>query len=102
MKIMVNKLLQYFKFEDYKFELVKVIFEYPQLIKYSSLFFNYIFLTQPIKPKKPSKKKISEDDKNKFGEIKNLNKNKILFEINKEAENNEILKEILIYIFELR
>ena len=103
MKIMVNKLLQYFKFEDYKFELVKAIFEYPQLIKHSSLFFNYIFLIQPIKPKKQTKKKYdSKEYLNKFGEIKNLNKNQILLEINKELENNEILKEILIYIFELR
>ena len=105
-KIFVNKLLQYTKYEDYKLELVKTLFEYPKLIKFSSLFFNYIFLTQPIKPKRQLKKNISEDDKHdlleKFGEIKNLEKNKILKEINTQAENNEILKEILIYIFELR
>ena len=49
---------------------------------------------------------MSEDDKksflDKFGEIKNLEKNKILNEINTQAENNEILKEILLYIIELR
>ena len=105
-KIFVNKLLQYTRNEKYKFELVKTLFQFPQLIKYSSLFFNYIFLTQPIKPKRQMKKNISEDDKksflDKFGEIKNLEKNKILNEINTQAENNEILKEILIYIFELR
>ena len=105
-KIFVNKLLQYTRNEKYKFELVKTLFQFPQLIKYSSLFFNYIFLTQPIKPKRQIKKNISEDDKksflDKFGEIKNLEKNKILNEINTQAENNEILKEILIYIFELR
>ena len=105
-KIFVNKLLQYTRNERYKFELVKTLFQFPQLIKYSSLFFNYIFLTQPIKPKRQIKKNISEDDKksflDKFGEIKNLEKNKILNEINTQAENNEILKEILIYIFELR
>ena len=106
MKIIVNKLLQYFKFEQYKIELVKIIFQYPQLIKYSSLFFNYIFLTQPIKPKRQTKIALSEDDKSKyiknFGEIKNQNKNSILTEINDKAKNNEILIEILIYIFELR
>ena len=105
-KIFVNKLLQYTKNEKYKLELVKSLFQYPQLIKFSSLFFNYIFLTQPIKPKKQTKRNISEDDRNelldKFGEIKNLEKNAILKEINTKAENNEILKEILIYIFELR
>ena len=105
-KIFVNKLLQYTRNEKYKFELVKTLFQFPQLIKFSSLFFNYIFLTQPIKPKRQIKKNISEDDKksflDKFGEIKNLEKNKILNEINTQAENNEILKEILIYIFELR
>ena len=51
-------------------------------------------------------KDMSEDKKNefldKFGEIKNLEKNAILKEINTKAENNEILKEIIIYIFELR
>ena len=105
-KIFVNKLLQYTRNEKYKFELVKTLFQFPQLIKFSSLFFNYIFLTQPIKPKRQIKKNMSEDDKksflDKFGEIKNLEKNKILNEINTQAENNEILKEILIYIFELR
>ena len=105
-KIFVNKLLQYTRNEKYKFELVKTLFQFPQLIKFSSLFFNYIFLTQPIKPKRQIKKNMSEDDKksflDKFGEIKNLEKNIILNEINTQAENNEILKEILIYIFELR
>ena len=105
-KIFVNKLLQYTKYEKYKFELVKSLFQFPQLIKFSSLFFNYIFLTQPIRPKRQIKKNMTDDDKNdflnKFGEIKNLDKNIILKEINEQAENNEILKEILIYIFELR
>ena len=105
-KIFINKLLQYSKNEKYKFELVKSIFQFPQLIKYSSLFFNYIFLVQPITPKRQKLKVLSEDDKNeslkKFGEIKNLDENEILTEINNKAENNEILKEILIYIFELR
>ena len=105
-KIFVNKLLQYTRFEKYKLELVKSLFQFPQLIKFSSLFFNYIFLTQPIKPKRQNKRTMSDDDRNefldKFGEIKNLEKNAILKEINAQAENNEILKEILIYIFELR
>ena len=105
-KIFVNKLLQYSKNEKYKLELVKAIFQYPQLIKFSSLFFNYIFLTEPIKPKRQTKKNISDDEKNEylksFGEIRNLKKNKILTIINEQAENNEILREILIYIFELR
>ena len=104
-KIFVNKLLQYTKNEKYKLELVKLLFEFPQLIKFSSLFFNYIFLTQPIRPRM-QKKDMTEDEKNqfldKFGEVKNLEKNAILKEIDTKAENNEILKEILIYIFELR
>ena len=37
-----------------------------------------------------------------FGEIKNKIGDKILKTINEKAEDNEILKEILIYIFELR
>ena len=105
-KIFVNKLLQYSKNENYKFELVNSLFKFPKLIKFSSLFFNYIFLTQPIKPKRQNKTIMNDDDKddflNKFGEIKNLEKNIILKEINEQAENNEILKEILIYIFENR
>ena len=104
-KIFVNKLLQYTQYEKYKLELVKSLFQFPQLIKFSSLFFNYIFLTQPISPRM-QKKGMSEDEKNdfldKFGEIKNLSKNDILKEIDTKAENNETLKEILIYIFELR
>jgi len=106
MIIFENRLLEYNKNEDYKLELIKILFKYPNLIKYSSLFFNYIFLLQPIKPKKLLKEKIEENEKKeflkKFGEIKNLKSNKILMEIDKEAEKNEILKEILIYIFELR
>jgi len=105
MVIFENKLLEYNKNEDYKLELVNILFKYPNLIKYSSLFFNYIFLLQPIKPKK-FKENIEENEKKeyfkKFGEIKNLKKNKILMKIEQEAETNEILKEILIYIFELR
>ena len=105
-KIFVNKLLQYTKFEKYKLELVKTLFQFPQLIKFSSLFFNYIFLTQPIKPKRQNKRHLNEDEKkeflDKFGEIKNSDKKAILKEINDQAENNEILKEILLYIFELR
>ena len=106
MKIFVYKILQYFTFENYKLELIKKIFEYPKLIKYSSLFFNYIFLSQTIEPKRQMKLSISEDIKTEniknFGKIKNENKNPILIEINKKAKNNEILKEILRYIFELR
>ena len=105
-KIFVNKLLQYSKYENYRLELVKTLFEFPRLIKFSSLFFNYIFLSQPIKPKRRNKRRLNEDEKNdyleKFGEIKNLDKKMILKEINEKAENNEILKEILLYIFELR
>ena len=33
-KIFVNKLLQYTKYEKYKFELVKSLFQFPQLIKF--------------------------------------------------------------------
>ena len=99
-------MLQYTRYEKYKLELVKALFQYPQLIKFSYLFFNYIFLTQPIKPKRQLKKNMTEEDKkaflDKFGEIKDLKKSKILKEINTQTENNEILKEILIYIFELR
>ena len=62
-------------------------------------------MLQPIKPKKFNAN-IEENEKKeyfkKFGEIKNLKKNKILMKIEQEAETNEILKEILIYIFELR
>ena len=105
-KILVNKLLQYAKNEQYKLELIKTIFEFPQLIKFSSLFFNYIFLTQPIKPKRQNKRRLNEDETNNFlktfGEIQNLDKDIILKEINGHLENDEILKEILLYIFELR
>ena len=105
-KILVNKLLQYAKNEQYKLELIKTLFEFPQLIKFSSLFFNYIFLTQPIKPKRQNKRRINEDEKNNFlsmfGEIQNLDNNMILKEVNDHLENDEILKEILLYIFELR
>ena len=62
-------------------------------------------MLQPIKPKK-FKERIEENEKKeyfiKFGEINSLKKNKILMIIEQEAETNEILKEILIYIFELR
>jgi hypothetical protein len=108
MKIFINKLLQYMKLENYKLELVNNIFEFPQLIKYSFLFFNYIFLSQStLKPKRQIKKALKDDEKkkdylDKFGEIKNQKSNDILNIINNEAENSEILKEILIYIFELR
>ncbi len=105
MIIFENKLLEYYKNEDYKLEMVKILFKYPNLIKYSFLFFNYIFLLLPIKPKK-LKEKIDENEKKeyfkKFCEIKSIKTNKILMIINQEAETNEILKEILIYIFELR
>ena len=104
-KILVNKILQYTKHEQYKLEIVKTLFEFPHLIKFSSLFFNYIFITQPIKPKRQNRRKLKNDEKEEyfksFGEIKNLDKNLILTEINKYTENNEILKEILLYIFEL-
>ena len=105
MKIFVNKYLQYSKYQEYKIQLVKLIFIYPKLIKYSSLFFNYIFLTQSIKPKKQIKaltEREKEESLRKFGEIKDKIGDKILTEINQVAETNEILKEILIYIFELR
>ena len=105
MKIFVNKYLQYSKYQEYKIQLVKLIFVYPKLIKYSSLFFNYIFLTQSIKPKKQIKalnEREKEESLSKFGEIKNKIKDEILTEINRVAQTNEILKEILIYIFELR
>ena len=104
-KILVNKLLQNSLNEQYKYEIVRTIFQFPKLIKYSLLFFNYCFLMQPIKPMK-QKKIMTDNDRNmfcnKFGEIENLEKNNILKEINNQAENNEILKEILLYIFELR
>ena len=106
MKIIVNKYLQYSRYEKYIYEIVKIVFEFPDLVKYSSLFFNYIFLTETIKPKKQMKREITPEIRNeclnKFGEIKMKKKNKILKEINMQAENNEILKEILIFIFELR
>ena len=99
MKIFINKYLQYSKYEEYKIQLVKLIFIYPKSIKYSSLFFNYVFLTQEIKPKRGLRR---EESLNKFGKIKNKIGDQILIEINQEAETNEILKEILMYIFELR
>ena len=106
MKIFVNKLLEYNKNEEYKLQLINILFEHPDLIKYSTLFFNYIFLLQPIKPKKQIREKLTENEKNdclkKFGEIKNRSKDLILEKINEEAEKTEFLKEILIYIFELR
>ena len=104
-KIFVNKILQFSKNEEYKFNIVKTLFQFPKLIKYSSLFFNSIFLlmNQQIAPAKP-KKKMKNDDYdnylNKFGKLDD--KNKILEEINIQAENNEILKEILLFIFEQR
>ena len=104
-KILVNKLLQYTKHEQYKLEIVRTLFEFKHLVKFSSLFFNYIFITQPITPKRQNKRRVANDDKEEyfksFGEIKNLDKNLILKEINTYTENNEILKEILLYIFEL-
>ena len=57
-KIFVNKLLQYYRIEEYRFELVKFLFKFPNLIKFSSLFFNYIFIDLQIKPKRQKKKKI--------------------------------------------
>ena len=99
-KIFVNKLLQYTKFEDYQLKLIKTLFQYPHLIKFSFLFFNYIFLSLPIKPKKQLEKNMLEVDKrtflDKFWEIKDLKKNNILKEINTQAENNKILKEIIL------
>ena len=103
-KIFVNKLIQYYKNEEYKYELVKTLFKFPHLIKFSSLFFNYIFIDLGIKPKRQRKKIISEDDKKRyideFGKLNFLEKNKIIIQINNQAENNEILKEIILYIFE--
>ena len=105
-KILVNKLMQYYKLENYKLELIKIMFKYPQLLKYSSLFFNYILLTLSIEPTMQKEEIITQRKKEtnikKFGEIKMQKDNKILVEINKELQNNEILREIIIYIFELR
>ena len=106
-KIFVNKLLEYMKNKPYKLEIVKILFENPSLIKYSTLFFNYIFLFISIKPKKQTKAKMKEDEKDKcikeFSDIFNKNKkDEVLIIIDKQSENNEILKEILIYIFELQ
>ena len=105
-KIFVNKFLQYSRHEKYKYELIKTLFQYPNIIKYSSLFFNFVFITQSIKPKMQKDINISDEDKaayiKNFGTITKSTKNDILNEINIQAENNEILKEILLYIFELR
>jgi hypothetical protein len=77
MKIFINKLLQYMKLEKYKLGLVNNIFEFPQLIKYSFLFFNYIFLSQStLKPKRQIKKALKDDEKKKIILI-NLEKLKI-------------------------
>ena len=110
MKIFIDKLSQFFKIEDYKLELIKVVFGIPKLIKYSSLFFNYIFLSISyftlINPKMLDPESSDIDRKRricikKFGEIKEKDNDKILIEINKEAERNEVLREILLYIFEM-
>lgn len=56
-KIFVNKLLQYTKYEKYKFELVKSLFQFPQLIKFSSFIFQ-LYIPHPTnKTKKTNKKK---------------------------------------------
>ena len=43
-KIFVNKLLQFSKNNEYKIIIVKTLFQNSNLVKYSSLFFNYLFL----------------------------------------------------------
>ena len=88
---------------------IKIVFSVPNLIKHSSLFFNYIFLSNTIlKLMKPKMIELRDNDtykknlfKNEFGKIKNNSDNKILDVINQECENNEILREILLYIFEM-
>ena len=110
MKILIYKLLQFMRIEDYKLELIKVLFEVPRLIKYSSLFFNYIFLSPNLsKLMKLNMVESNENNKekkdqylNNFGLLKNEKKEIILLEINTKSENNEIFKEILMYIFEMR
>ena len=92
-------------------EIVKILLkEYPDLIKYSILFLNFIFLKESLVPQKKDILKIREemneiDTKNylsKFCEFNSKTVNKdILIEINNKAEEDEILKELLIYIFEL-
>ena len=109
MKIFIDKLLKYITNEDYKLEILKIFFSVPELIKYSSLFFTLIFLSNNIssliKPIIFDPRRLNNDNEKKliklFGEIKNKDNVKILVEINRESENNEILKEILIYIFEI-
>ena len=111
MKIFTDKLSQFFKLEEYKLELIKVVFSVPRLIKYSSLFFNYVFFSATLmplmKPKMFDPQSVDRENRRrnnikKFAEIKNQEKYKILIEINKEAEKNETLKEILMYIFEMK
>ena len=101
MKILINKLLQFSKNNNYRYYLMLNIFKNPSLIKHSILFFNFILLTQVIKPKYPSKK-INEQEKEKlldnFCEIRKKIKDNILDEINKNK--SEIMNEILIYIFD--
>ena len=116
-KIFDNKLLEYIKndaFKEYKLELVKILFEYPNLLKHSFLFFNYLFLMHFNKPKKQIDTNINKKDINQFSQGFNKKDDKkedfenneilkkILKKIDEESGNNEILKEILIYIFELR
>ena len=98
MKILVNKLIQFSKIKDYILELVKMIFKYPQIIKHSTTFFNFLLLSYVSPPKKH--KSIEESIKN-FCNIKN-SKEPVLSYINEKLENNPILKEIIIYIFEFQ
>ena len=102
-KIFVNKLLQFSKHKEYMFIIVKTLFQFPNLIKYSILFFNYIFklINLQITPKK-QKRRMTNNDKDNY--LKNFGKfevdSNILTVINKKVENNEILREIIFYIFE--
>ena len=104
--ILSNKLLQYYKNKNYKLELVKLLFEFPHLVKISTLFFNYILFIQPIEPKRQNKRMLNEQERKSFlesfGNFKNSDENFILSELDIYAEKNEYFKEILLYIFELR
>ena len=104
-KIFVNKLLQFINNDKYKLIIIKNLFKYPKLIKYSSLFINYIFIymKQQIAPKKPKKKMSNNDRANYLKDFGKLEENNnILIEINNQAKNNEVLREILFYIIEQR
>ena len=110
-QIFINKLLEYYLNKNYMLEIVKILLkEYPDLIKYSTLFLNFIFLKESLVPQKKDILKIKEEMNemethyylSKFCEFNSKTVNKdILIEINNKAEEDEILKELLLYIFEL-